>query len=286
MKHFSLKLSTVGLLAATMILSWPAESYAKKDKDSPPPGKAKKEDSSDTTDTGTDSSGDTSGTTDTSTATQESTKTTGKPDKDSDDSSTKTTGKKSNFTVVPGSIDEYNPTVYHFENDFSLKNDVQILGHIKIVADQGFDFKNSEIQIGANSSITMYVKGDVNLRGNGEINTLSAPANFLIFGTGDSNQNVTLVGNSGISAVVYAPDADYNMKGTSGIFGAVIANNITNNGMGSTTKSFNGLNYDEALKDLAIGDQLTMEDYQILKAGDDFKGDATLGTYADFFDKF
>ncbi len=201
--------------------------------------------------------------------------------------SEKTTGKPADITIVTGSADPNSPTVYHFESDFSLKNNVKIEGYAKIVADGGFDFKNSEIQIGENSSLTMYVQGAVKLAGNGEINTLASPASFMVYGTGGEGQTIDIVGNSGLSGVIYAPDASFTIKGTAGMLGAVIANKISNNGQGSTTKSFNGLNYDEALKDMAIGeDTLTMEDYGIYHANDHINGDSSNSTYAEFFSQF
>ncbi|WP_269538922.1 DUF7305 domain-containing protein [Cerasicoccus fimbriatus] len=180
-----------------------------------------------------------------------------------------------------------NPSVIHFRENFSLPNAVKIVGHAVIVADQGFDFQNRDIQISPNSSLKMYAQGPLSLQGNADVNTLSVPSNFLIYGTGGEGQTIGLGGNAGLSAVIYAPDADFSIKGTSGMFGAVIANTITNNGQGSTNHLFNGLNYDEALQDMTLADDsMYMEDYNIVKANDSFDGDAKLGTYEDFFSKF
>lgn len=190
-------------------------------------------------------------------------------------------------TVVSGSNDPKNPTVYHFSSDFTMSNNVIIQGHAKIVADGGFNFKNSELQIGPNSSLSMFVKGPVSLQGNGEINTLAPPASFMIYGTGGLGQTIGVVGTAGISAVVYAPDADFSIKGTSGIFGAVIANSISNNGQGSSNKSFNGFIYDKALKDLSpIDDTLTMEDYGIVNQNDHLGDDDANSTFKEFFSQF
>lgn len=307
-------------LAGLLVLALPPLDAKKKDNPgnsgNTPPGQDKKgDDSGDDSSGGDTSGGDSSSGGDTSTgddssssddssggdsssgagddsSTDSSDKTTGK-DKKNDDSGEDSSGQSSNDkgsksgTVVIGSLDPDNPTVYHFSSDFTLKSDVVITGHAKIVADGGFDFKNSEVQLGPNSSLSMYVKGDVTLRGNGDINTLATPASFMIYGTGGQGQSIGVAGNAGISAVVYAPDADFSIKGTSGIFGAVIANSITNNGQGSSNKSFNGLNYDEALEDMSIGDDtITMEDYGIVNQNDHLGGDPNNSTYEDFFSQF
>ncbi|MEO0795994.1 MAG: hypothetical protein AAFX93_12570 [Verrucomicrobiota bacterium] len=313
LSHIAFSLMLSGFLMVALPSVAQAKKPASTGQDKTNPGQEKKNDKNDTTDTTDTTTGTTTDTTD-STGTTDTTDTTDATDAtdtnessgfgidlgldDSDDGSGDTISASQLYSVTEGNGanavttiyapgTEESPSVIHFSSDFSLGNNVVIDGHAIIIADQGFDFKNQEVQITDDSTLVMYVKGDVGLQGNGDVNTLAPPASFIIYGTGGNGQSIGLGGNAGLSAVIYAPDASFSIKGTSGMLGAVIANTISNNGQGSTNHEFNGLNYDEALKDLALGtESMIMEDYRIMKAKDDFQGDPQNGSYEDFFATF
>lgn len=117
------------------------------------------------------------------------------------------------------------------------------------------------------SSLQIYTAGDVSIAGGGIANA-NEPANFMLFGTrpqGSSPpQDINISGNGNLSAVVYAPGADVTLNGggSSGhVYGAVV---------GNTVKLTGGSNfhYDEALKDLDLGDTFRLHTWQELTTAD------------------
>lgn len=95
---------------------------------------------------------------------------------------------------------------------------------------------NASITVGDGATLEVYVAGNMNVGGNGFVNenslgNLQYPKNLMIYGTGasGSGQTIKVAGNGQLSAVVYAPNADLEMKGggNSGtVCGAAVANNI------------------------------------------------------------
>lgn len=122
---------------------------------------------------------------------------------------------------------------------------------------------NGEIVIGNSSSMEMYADGDVKITGNGMANTTSAAENAIIYGMNsvDGDKTITLGGNAALYAAVYAPHYNFviNGGGSSGeMHGAVVGYQVVMNGGAN-------FHYDEALADMAGGDNFTIDSWRELK---------------------
>jgi len=93
---------------------------------------------------------------------------------------------------------------------------------------------------------TIYFVGNVDVAGNGIINSNNQPGDLQLYGiqpADGSSEHVNLGGNGQISASVYAPNHDVSINGggTSGhVFGSVVGKTVTMTGV-------TNLHYDEAL---------------------------------------
>jgi len=105
---------------------------------------------------------------------------------------------------------------------------------------------SAQIVIQAGVKVKIYFAGNVDVSGNGILNTNSQPIDLQMYGiapTDGSNKHVSLGGNGEIVAAVYAPshDVTVNGGGTDGhVFGSVIGKTVTMTGV-------TNLHYDEAL---------------------------------------
>jgi hypothetical protein len=97
--------------------------------------------------------------------------------------------------------------------------------------------------------VTIYVTGNIDIGGNGIMNTSSLPPNLVIHGTvdpADPSQKTSIVkvhGNGDFYGAVYAPDAALDVFGNGAAFGALVGNTAKINGNG-------GFHYDEDLSNL------------------------------------
>ena len=117
---------------------------------------------------------------------------------------------------------------------------------------------NGQITVAPGVNATVYFDKNVDIEGNGIINTNNQPANLLFYGVQPSSGTtpyVKLAGNGEITAAVYAPGHDVTIKGggSSGhVFGSVVGKTVTMNGV-------TNLHYDEAL-----GSNGLINNYQIV----------------------
>lgn len=114
-------------------------------------------------------------------------------------------------------------------------------------------YVSGNITVGANSQIvvqpgvnaTIYFGGNVDITGNGIVNSNNQPGDLLLYGINPSSgsPHVKLGGNGQITAAVYAPghDVTVNGGGSSGhVFGSIVGKTVTMTGV-------TNLHYDEAL---------------------------------------
>jgi len=105
---------------------------------------------------------------------------------------------------------------------------------------------NGMITVAPGVNATIYFDRNVDIEGNGIVNTNNQPSNLLFYGVQPSSgatPYVKLAGNGTITAAVYAPGHDVLIKGggTNGhVFGSVVGKTVTMNGV-------TNLHYDEAL---------------------------------------
>lgn len=126
--------------------------------------------------------------------------------------------------------------------------DLIINGDVTLIA-EGYNF-NGNAQIIINGSLTVYSNGPVNFNGNVGNNPGGAwgdrvPRNFIVYGTPNCG-SVKLNGNTEISGVVYAPNANVTWNGNVDFFGAVLGDSIDLNGNCK-------FHYDETLASLIGG---------------------------------
>lgn len=103
-----------------------------------------------------------------------------------------------------------------------------------------------------NGSLEIYTEDNVDITGNGFVNSTSDPSKFLLYGTATSTgtQTIKVAGNGALHGAIYAPNASFTQKGGGSageIMGAVVANDITMTGNAN-------FHYDERLADLGSPD--------------------------------
>ena len=199
-------------------------------------------------------------------------------------------------TATDGTI-----TYYYNANSISLTNKtltispgynvvVTVTGDISLGGGSGAivvnSTKNTSTGVTKESSLNLYVAGNVTMGGQGAANTLtitgassstteSRPKNLIIWGTATTSQTIKVSGNGSLSAVVYAPNAAIEAKGggsNGGLFGSFIGKSVKMTGN-------EGFHYDESLRDLDSGEPLGIDKW------DEFVSTAdrtSLGTLMNF----
>ena len=114
------------------------------------------------------------------------------------------------------------------------------------------------LTLNTDATLKLFVEGDVSIGGNGILNS-SNPENLEVIGTNtnEGEQTIKINGNGQLSATVYAPNANVELKGggSSGrVYGAVVAYDASL--VGGTHFSF-----DEALADVNLGST----DYEVFQ---------------------
>lgn len=141
-------------------------------------------------------------------------------------------GGSSDSTLQIGVAGATEATIYHFASDLNLSDDLVIVGPVVIVVDGDMNTKNHTITVSGTGSLALYLAADLIMTGNSEINNQGIPKNLAIFGTNDTEagQDISIRGNAEFSATVYAPNADFELKGGASFSGAAVAKSVTMNG--------------------------------------------------------
>lgn len=114
----------------------------------------------------------------------------------------------------------------------SGKRTLLILGDVTLVLTDVLDALattgSAGIVVPPGSSLTLYLAGDALVSGLGLVNTNAAPAALQFWSTADGarRQRIQLSGGGGLSALVYAPEADFSVTGNGEFFGALVARTI------------------------------------------------------------
>lgn len=104
----------------------------------------------------------------------------------------------------------------------------------------------SQIVVAAGVKATIYFIGNVNIQGNGMVNSKNQPGDLQLFGVqplGNATQTVTLGGNGQLTAAVYAPGAAISVNGAGSnghVYGSFVGKTVVMTGV-------TNLHYDEAL---------------------------------------
>lgn len=136
-----------------------------------------------------------------------------------------------------------------------------VKGDVTLIVSGDIDIKG-ELVVSAAASLTVYVGGDVDVGGNGAVNLTNVPANLVMFGTASSGQTIKLHGSGALTAAVYAPFADVELKGggsSGAMYGSVVGNQIT------LTGNYN-FHYDEALDEYANNGRFRLSKWRELNS--------------------
>jgi hypothetical protein len=98
------------------------------------------------------------------------------------------------------------------------------------------------LELAPGATLTLYLSGDVMIAGRGQINPATPPVALQFWSTANETrrQSIKLAGQGSLSALVYAPEADFTAVGNAEFFGALIARRVTFSGNAA-------FHYDQAL---------------------------------------
>jgi hypothetical protein len=153
---------------------------------------------------------------------------------------------------------------YYVDGDWALGGNKGALviapnTDVTLVVTGTFDLKGkATLSLETNATLKLFVEGDVSIGGNGILNS-SSPQNLELIGTNTSEgeQTIKVSGNGQLSATVYAPNANVELKGggNSGrVLGAVVAYN-------AKLVGHSHFSFDEALADVNLGGT----DYEVIQ---------------------
>ncbi len=111
--------------------------------------------------------------------------------------------------------------------------------------------ESCEIVIRDNSSLTVYIDGDIHCRTGSSVNNEYPPENptkLKLYGTSETTQYFDLKAKTTWSAVIYAPNADVDLYANGDFYGSVVADSFE-------LKSGGNYHYDEALREVEIDDE-------------------------------
>lgn len=125
--------------------------------------------------------------------------------------------------------------IYHFLEN--RRNILTVNGHAVFVMSGDISVSgNASINIASGASLKIYTQDDVDIGGNGIVNTDMVPRDVYIYGTAEetvnssglsvSAQSIKIHGNGQLASVVYAPNAGVTLNGggTNGqVMGGVVA---------------------------------------------------------------
>jgi len=129
---------------------------------------------------------------------------------------------------------------YQITGAFSSSGNITISGNVVLYVTSDFTLKgNDVITIKPGASFKIIAGGNVSLGGGGLINNSGYAANFSVYGL-NSCTSISYSGTGQFIGTVNAPQADFSIKGTSDVYGAIVAKSALMNGN-------TALHYDEAL---------------------------------------
>jgi hypothetical protein len=108
-----------------------------------------------------------------------------------------------------------------------------------------------EIVVRDDSTLTLYVDGDIHCREGSGVNTESPPekaATLKLYGTGQDAQDFDIKAKSKWTGVVYAPNADMDLYAGADAYGSIVAKTFE-------FKAGGDYHYDEALKEVDVDDE-------------------------------
>lgn len=120
---------------------------------------------------------------------------------------------------------------------------------------------NASIAVTGSGRMKVYTNGNIEASGNGLVNSNVSPSTLQIYGINPTvgGQTIRFVGNGTSKAVVYAPNATFQLRGNGRLDGAVVANTINLNGNAS-------FHYDESLGNMTAGNPFRIAKWRELQS--------------------
>ena len=88
---------------------------------------------------------------------------------------------------------------------------------------------SAEIVLLPGATLTLTASGDIDVGGNGIVNTSTLPPKLLLYGTATTT-SVKVHGMAAFYGAVYAPTADFTLLGTSDNYGSFVGKSVTTTG--------------------------------------------------------
>jgi hypothetical protein len=115
-------------------------------------------------------------------------------------------------------------------SSYTSSGDMTINGNVVLYIPGDFSLKGSDtITIKPGGSLKIISGGSVSIAGSGVLNGTGLPANFSIVGL-NSCTSISYTGSAQFIGTVNAPQADFSIRGTTDVYGAVIAKTASMNG--------------------------------------------------------
>jgi len=140
---------------------------------------------------------------------------------------------------------------YYKTGSINLQNTekILVLGNVKLYVTGNFKMTGGQVIIGANSSLTLYAGGDVDLGGGGVVNKTGFATNLTVNGL-TTCTSIKYSGSSDFIGTIYAPQADLELTGGGStdlhFSGSAVADTIKLSG-------HTQVHYDESLNQLPVG---------------------------------
>jgi hypothetical protein len=160
-----------------------------------------------------------------------------------------------NITATAETITMTSADSGQYNNIFVKKGDtpgaVEISGNVVLYITGDIEIGEScELIIKDNSSLILYIDGDIHCRANSAINAEFPPEDpktFQIYGTNDTKQTFDIKAKNDWSGTIYAPYADVILYANGDFYGSTVSNNFE-------LKAGGNYHYDEALRKVSIED--------------------------------
>jgi hypothetical protein len=122
---------------------------------------------------------------------------------------------------------------YQMSSYSSTGDPMIVTGNAILWVNGSFTIKGTGfIQIMPGASLTLYVSGNVDIGGGGVVNNPGLATDFSLLGLAGCT-SINYAGTADFIGTINAPEADFTMKGTPNLIGAVISKSASFNGSGS-----------------------------------------------------
>lgn len=111
--------------------------------------------------------------------------------------------------------------------------------------------ESCELVIKDDSSLTVYIDGDIHCRAGSSVNNEYPPENptkLKLYGTSETTQYFDIKAKSTWSGIIYAPNADIDLYANGDFYGSVVADSFE-------LKAGGNYHYDEALREVEVDDE-------------------------------